>query len=224
MNCFQICIFVSDFTTSRRSESSISLLWIAFKFVSLCRILQLLVALTHWWVVVNCFQICIFVSDFTTNATRLAAVKVLWIAFKFVSLCRILQHLYAVSVSPSVVNCFQICIFVSDFTTCPGMEKNWTLLWIAFKFVSLCRILQPEIFTVHRIVVVNCFQICIFVSDFTTPALNKSFVEMLWIAFKFVSLCRILQLAAGEVVAPGSCELLSNLYLCVGFYNLARTL
>ena len=41
--------------------------------------------------------------------------------------------------------------------------------------------------------VVNCFQICIFVSGFTTICCVTMFI-----------VC---------------CELLSNLYLCIGFYN-----
>ena len=69
------------------------------------------------YVVVNCFQICIFVSVNTT-VNKYAATH---------SGCELLSNLYLCLSSynlgdntthpPHVVNCFQICIFVSDNTT-----------------------------------------------------------------------------------------------------------
>ena len=169
----------------------------------------------------------------------------MWIAFKFVSLyrmtqpaacrsnffacCELLSNLYLcigwhssrcrLSTPPSVVNCFQICIFVSDDTATDHIMIQVIALWIAFKFVSLYRMTQlcfpiiveklccellsnlylcigwHSIFT-HRfggLSVVNCFQICIFVSDDTARGRGGRGRAPLWIAFKFVSLYRMTQ-------------------------------
>ena len=119
VNCFRICIFDSDFTTFTIFRNRATLLWIAFEFVSLTQILQLmeqavavakgceLLSNLYLWLrfynvgrgkpihayVVNCFRICIFDSDFTTAAIGRIRTLVLWIAFEFVSLTQILQHL-----------------------------------------------------------------------------------------------------------------------------------
>ena len=272
VNCFQICIFVSDDTARGALRCLWNLLWIAFKFVSLYRMTQLEAAGIHidggcellsnlylcigWhslsWVgtihvvVVNCFQICIFVSDDTAIDSSALQGTQLWIAFKFVSLyrmtqpycwrgtsmpcCELLSNLYLCigwhSVTshqphrPTVVNCFQICIFVSDDTASDSVTIDQIVLWIAFKFVSLYRMTQHsnpkqtkqfrcellsnlylcigwhswhEI-SRRRIVVVNCFQICIFVSDDTASRSMMPSTSWLWIAFKFVSLYRMTQL------------------------------
>ena len=140
-------------------------------------------------IVVNCFQICIFVSDNTTMRCVRMYARLLWIAFKFVSLYQIIQHWWVHTPRWRVVNCFQICIFVSDNTTLYSMQATRFKLWIAFKFVSLYQIIQPEPFHRTWIIVVNCFQICIFVSDNTTKLFCWEFLD--------------------------SCELLSNLYLCI---------
>ena len=273
VNCFQICIFVSDFTTHADGLVHRERLWIAFKFVSLCRILQPSPSFTLTVTVVNCFQICIFVSDFTTRLRTFGSTMKLWIAFKFVSLCRILQPAYirkrlqyrcellsnlylcvgfynlnlTNNERAAVVNCFQICIFVSDFTTWSRwwqQRSGCELLSNLYLCVGFYNTLQVEDNSQE---VVNCFQICIFVSDFTTLWKSFKIPFKLWIAFKFVSLCRILQRAAYPAMARGvvncfqicifvsdfttftlkwdfhtSCELLSNLYLCVGFYNLSN--
>ena len=299
MNCFQICIFVSDFTTLPARFPCGVLLWIAFKFVSLCRILQPYLksklvkrrcellsnlylcvgfynaspSMDRRAMVVNCFQICIFVSDFTTSRSlrnlpmrcellsnlylcvgfynfilRKRHGAMLWIAFKFVSLCRILQQLTSEAQGEArcellsnlylcvgfynmskiftqldpVVNCFQICIFVSDFTTVDNGQHVYVRcellsnLYLCVGFYNASHLLNIRRF------VVNCFQICIFVSDFTTGCGLLCVLCALWIAFKFVSLCRILQQILSSHKAVHCCELLSNLYLCVGFYNLQR--
>ena len=143
----------------------------------------------------------------------------LWIAFKFVSLYRMTQHNFVAKGQQSVVNCFQICIFVSDDTAkyCSVVIINQ--LWIAFKFVSLYRMTQRcrtgghrwrgcellsnlylcigwhSWITIIKTIdyVVNCFQICIFVSDDTA-------------CLRFL-------------VQGCGCELLSNLYLCIGWHS-----
>ena len=118
VNCFQICIFVSDDTAIHASSKSI---------IS-CELLSNLYLCIGWhssdgsrkpWRnVVNCFQICIFVSDDTAcraaSSTRTS--------------CELLSNLYlcigwhssqaANNFVAKVVNCFQICIFVSDDTAC----------------------------------------------------------------------------------------------------------
>ena len=43
-----------------------------------------------------------------------------------------------------VVNCFQICIFVLSNTTKSCTKRVSFLLWIAFKFVSLYLVTQPN--------------------------------------------------------------------------------
>ena len=195
------------------------LLWIAFKFVSLyrmtqptlwrlalqrcCELLSNLYLCIGWHrledlllclcKVVNCFQICIFVSDDTAPAHRLKSDQMLWIAFKFVSLyrmtqlnayitrgrcgCELLSNLYLcigwhscitfLDIIDCVVNCFQICIFVSDDTALRTFCCASVKLWIAFKFISLYRMTQLRQCKRIAGAVVNCFQICIFVSDDT---------------------------------------------------------
>ena len=194
MNCFQICIFVSGFTTSLARASRRQRLWIAFKFVSLYRVLQpnfawnfhskrceLLSNLylcigfynrppleQSWWSVVNCFQICIFVSGFTTNlifSLELFGCELLSNLYLCIGFY---NQSYALTSSLTVVNCFQICIFVSGFTTFCFWRGGLRPLWIAFKFVSLYRVLQRPWHYSYIAYVVNCFQICIFVSGFTT--------------------------------------------------------
>ena len=298
VNCFQICIFVSDDTAQEEYYTSAFRLWIAFKFVSLyrmtqpslnerqtrssCELLSNLYLCIGWHshrsiadrckIVVNCFQICIFVSDDTAVFVTIVAKFVLWIAFKFVSLYRMTQHssvnqvsqhgcellsnLYLcigwhscfpeVTRAPCVVNCFQICIFVSDDTA--WLCTTWTTrrLWIAFKFVSLYRMTQLNFCSLtsacgcellsnlylcigwHSLIenikpstsVVNCFQICIFVSDDTADVEMITPINQLWIAFKFVSLYRMTQPTCSTSLPTARCELLSNLYLCIGWHSI----
>ena len=272
VNCFQICIFVSDDTAIYAEESIEVVLWIAFKFVSLYRMTQLTVKrkaflfscellsnlyLCIGWhssstrsmamiTVVNCFQICIFVSDDTAKEDLHRRQTLLWIAFKFVSLYRMTQHklteltnYYSCELLSnlylcigwhsakitrdcrwSVVNCFQICIFVSDDTAQPSSIVVKSPLWIAFKFVSLYRMTQLLAGGDYLMVVVNCFQICIFVSDDTARLAVNVDLNVLWIAFKFVSLYRMTQPQRARSQRARCCELLSNLYLCIGWHSL----
>ena len=220
-------------------------LWIAFKFVSLYRMTQLKIWRNYYVVVVNCFQICIFVSDDTARCSRTRRRSRLWIAFKFVSLyrmtqrglpckgrkgrCELLSNLYLCIGWHSmnflldwlllVVNCFQICIFVSDDTASSASLSLSSPLWIAFKFVSLYRMTQRFQNIPHSLTVVNCFQICIFVSDDTARYTPKYLYRLLWIAFKFVSLYRMTQPIQMWADEGTSCELLSNLYLCIGWHS-----
>ena len=220
MNCFQIIIFVTSETTLLKCIMPYNALWIAFKLLSLWRqkqpytyervrldccellsnfylcvvrhniILYSIIQIT----VVNCFQIFIFVSSDTTYFNLLMIISMLWIAFKFLSLCRQTQ-----------LKClkngkFSSCELLSNFYLCVVRHNSFTLsvlsavLWIAFKFLSLCRQTQPRRTQFSNGVrVVNCFQIFIFVSSDTTI-----------FVFKIKFLC---------------CELLSNFYLCVVRHN-----
>ena len=138
----------------------------------------------------------------------------MWIAFKFVSLsydkqqsslrivhhrrCELLSNLYLcpmtnnvlITLMPkiAVVNCFQICIFVLWQTTFAKLHCYPIGLWIAFKFVSLSYDKQHSDDNLSACIVVNCFQICIFVLWQTTLPIDVCRRMALWIAFKFVSL------------------------------------
>ncbi len=168
-------------------------LWIAFKFVSLYQLIQQVSYVRFALDVVNCFQICIFVSVNTTESTTASTMLGLWIAFKFVSLYQLIQRDVSLTNGLQVVNCFQICIFVSVNTTRRRMMMAQSGLWIAFKFVSLYQLIQLCCGDVSSVVVVNCFQICIFVSVNTTDRDWECCAAMLWIAFKFVSLYQLIQ-------------------------------
>ena len=178
-----------------------------------------------------------------------------WSMMQFVKRCELLSNLYlcigwhsrqaAMSNIGLVVNCFQICIFVSDDTAPDWRCGHSTKLWIAFKFVSLYRMTQPNLaqnkclggcellsnlylcigwhsktwFRHTKWSVVNCFQICIFVSDDTALYNLSQSMRKLWIAFKFVSLYRMTQLFICKQAIDYCCELLSNLYLCIGWHS-----
>ena len=189
MNCFQICIFVLIATTIHVSERTHLQLWIAFKFVSLywsqqqlnylfisyssCELLSNLYLCTDRnnlslyaypiLFVVNCFQICIFVLIATTTVHFETLGGRLWIAFKFVSLYWSQQH-YATCATG-----WRSCELLSNLYLCTDRNNRSSA-------ISLC------------IVVVNCFQICIFVLIATTALAEGGRTLQLWIAFKFVSL------------------------------------
>ena len=63
----------------------------------------------------------------------------LWIAFKLVSLYRKEQSIAGSIDSLSVVNCFQISIFIPKGTIVAQLLIVQEKLWIAFKLVSLYR-------------------------------------------------------------------------------------
>ena len=117
------------------------------------------------------------------------------------------------------MNCFQIIIFVSPETTRLVKYLNKILLWIAFKLLFLCRQKQHISLTNENKIVVNCFQIIIFVSPETTFRQQRTAALMLWIAFKLLFLCRQKQLRCNNKRCEVSCELLSNYYFCVARNN-----
>ena len=134
---------------------------------------------------------------------------------------------------------------ISSTTPRRESRKKSRQLWFAFKFVFLYWVIHPlfdmeycnvrcdllsnlyfcigwytaGLFGRYAVVVVICFQICIFVlGDTPLLLLIIKFIK-LWFAFKFVFLYWVIHLA----VAPGSkficCDLLSNLYFCIGWYT-----
>ena len=148
---------------------------------------------------------------------------------KIFARCELLSNLYlcigwhstrvqAVNAT-GVVNCFQICIFVSDDTAWCGCGSYKDLLWIAFKFVSLYRMTQqPQIYGArHRgCELLSNLYLCI---GWHSQAAASLMGTLLWIAFKFVSLYRMTQQIIVIKIIVKSCELLSNLYLCIGWHS-----
>ena len=184
---------------------------------------------------------------FYNQTTTLPTIVRLWIAFRIVSLhyllqqdsstkhfslsCELLSESYlciifynsipGVSVLWAVVNCFQNRIFALSFTT-----ESVTLiapagLWIAFRIVSLHYLLQPSQRHCFFRVVVNCFQNRIFALSFTTEVSDTFDVLLLWIAFRIVSLHYLLQHLEALYPEAFRCELLSESYLCIIFYNIS---
>ena len=113
-----------------------------------------------------------------------------------------------------VVNCFQICIFVLWQTTASALPRCASCCELLSN-LYLCPMTNNLIMMlVCMILVVNCFQICIFVLWQTTLSYIVFLYVWLWIAFKFVSLSYDKQLNRDVHNLSFSCELLSNLYLC----------
>ena len=159
-------------------------LWIAFKLVSLQCKNNLFYFFWRQAFVVNCFQISIFAVQEQPFVLSAACCRVLWIAFKLVSL------------------------------QCKNnwLRLNWqtALLWIAFKLVSLqCKNNLPNGCS-QDCLVVNCFQISIFAVQEQPMNDHICVPILLWIAFKLVSLQCKNNLSCEYFFSALSCELLSN--------------
>ena len=142
----------------------------------------------------NCFQFCIFAVLFATFDVIKEYIAELWIAFNFVSLQCYLQQIVRINVP----------------------RKRCELLSILY----LCSVIYNTLlYLIDCIVVVNCFQFCIFAVLFTTNSCRYPPYNRLWIAFNFVSLQCYLQPNGGYLDNETSCELLSILYLCSVIYN-----
>ena len=72
------------------------------------------------------------------------------------------------------------------------------------------------------LIVVICFQICIFVLVDTALQRAKVTGTKLWFAFKFVFLYWLIQLHIKKRLVVPSCDLLSNLYFCIGWYSCGK--
>ena len=161
-------------------------------------------------VVVICFQISIFEPLETTKCQFLRNLETLWFAFKLVSLNHWKQHCDAYYMLTAVVICFQISIFEPLETTKPTILRRTRTLWFAFKLVSLNHWKQPPIPAGVIASVVICFQISIFEPLETTSDCIRGFADMLWFAFKLVSLNHWKQRNRKKANNNTGCDLLSN--------------
>ena len=135
--CFQISIFEPLETTMHPHSLQLEALWFAFKLVSLNHWKQLAISDDLFKNVVICFQISIFEPLETTKLYPRYAVQPLWFAFKLVSLNHWKQLWTLKNSLKRVVICFQISIFEPLETTHDEWTWLWTVLWFAFKLVSL---------------------------------------------------------------------------------------
>ena len=144
--------------------------------------------------VVICFQISIFDPLETASLFTLSSETGLWFAFKLVSLIHWKQPSECQWPCFGVVICFQISIFDPLETASAEMLTLPSLLWFAFKLVSLIHWKQRVDVDKTDTVVVICFQISIF--DPLETALWKYTIRCnaLWFAFKLVSLIHWKQL------------------------------
>ena len=218
--CFQICIFVLGDTPFGRWQEFRLWLWFAFKFVFLywvihpyrnavfavirCDLLSNLYFCIGWYTikivspskpcVVICFQICIFVLGDTPYAFNFFAINWLWFAFKFVFLYWVIHRW------PFLLSNTLCCDLLSNLYFCIG--------WYTAAPMS-----RPR----HCVVI--CFQICIFVLGDTPDRYPDWLYLALWFAFKFVFLYWVIHLKYANITKCKSCDLLSNLYFCIGWYT-----
>ena len=139
-----------------------SVLWFAFKLVSLNHWEQLDEVLNARKIVVICFQISIFEPLGTIVGRKRRVSRMLWFAFKLVSLNHWEQLCGKYKQTANVVICFQISIFepLGTIFKCKRWKVFW--LWFAFKLVSLNHWEQYVREWLCRATVVICFQISIF--------------------------------------------------------------
>ena len=157
-----------------------------------------------------CFQISIFEPLETTMDAEVNRVPALWFAFKLVSLNHWKQLKIRLFYEQFVVICFQISIFEPLETTGATVLAGLDKLWFAFKLVSLNHWKQRKQGRVKEDVVVICFQISIFEPLETTKFSVPYTKDLLWFAFKLVSLNHWKQLANVKYLRAFGCDLLSN--------------
>ena len=150
--------------------------------------------------VVICFQISIFEPLKTAIFIFILFAFMLWFAFKLVSLNHWKQQQQDISHNFLVVICFQISIFEPLKTAERLKQEGLTLLWFAFKLVSLNHWKQPDYFKRCHAAVVICFQISIFEPLKTAERLARASAHQLWFAFKLVSLNHWKQLEWDEIL------------------------
>ena len=138
--------------------------------------------------VVICFQNCIFEISKTVEKRKKIAKVMLWFAFKIVSLKYRKQLVETLAALEPVVICFQNCIFEISKTVPTKKGYYKSLLWFAFKIVSLKYRKQSTLYTRQGCPVVICFQNCIFEISKTVERIKIGLTHMLWFAFKIVSL------------------------------------
>ena len=265
VNCFHFCIFELSKASIAIGERNFAMLWIAFIFVSLNYQKHLIKNRSINLKVVNCFHFCIFELSKASRLLLTILTRLLWIAFIFVSLnyqkhrltiiisdvssCELLSFLYLWTIKSIghwkrnhvslVVNCFHFCIFELSKASVNNTNRSFSLLWIAFIFVSLnyqkhqideailfaprCELLSfLYLWTIKSIFrycssngahVVNCFHFCIFELSKASLRYCSSNGAQLWIAFIFVSLNYQKHLNTCVRSKSVGCELLSFLYL-----------
>ena len=211
---------ISSTTPRRKSRKKSRQLWFAFKFVFLywmihqlsngnshwrcCDLLSNLYFCIGWYTlyasrrsqtpVVICFQICIFVLGDTPTGLRISPAKALWFAFKFVFLYWVIHRN---GIRKKLPKC---CDLLSNLYFCIGWYTDYSAIDTAA-------------------FVVICFQICIFVLGDTPRCRVRKRGTALWFAFKFVFLYWVIHQAALSLLFPPCCDLLSNLYFCIGWYT-----
>ena len=150
--------------------------------------------------VVICFQISIFEPLNTAAAVCKERFGMLWFAFKLVSLNHWIQPALFLLACDSVVICFQISIFEPLNTACCCCWVSKELLWFAFKLVSLNHWIQRLSEYSLSVMVVICFQISIF--EPLNTAISSTYIlpNLLWFAFKLVSLNHWIQHHYGQSV------------------------
>ena len=141
-----------------------------------------------------CLKISIFVVSNTTCSLLIIVCRLLWFAWKFLSLwyqtqqvkevlhfqsrCDLLENFYlcgikhnkmcAMMVGLSVVICLKISIFVVSNTTPMFFIERSPSLWFAWKFLSLWYQTQLYLLILVSLLVVICLKISIFVVSNTT--------------------------------------------------------
>ena len=212
--CFQNCIFDISKTTLNVSEVQGKRLWFAFKIVSLTYRKQLvrkflclslgcdLLSKLYLWHIENnkaenvrkaievviCFQNCIFDISKTTRYRSYSTHLLLWFAFKIVSLTYRKQQ----------------------SGECPQSNRGCDLLSKLYLW-HIENNAKP--FLLLMLVVVICFQNCIFDISKTTRTFSLIALPSLWFAFKIVSLTYRKQLIIIHFRGLIRCDLLSKLYL-----------
>ena len=106
--------------------------------------------------------------------------------------------------------CFQISIFAKGNTADIPSQSHSSPLWFAFKLVSLQKEIQRRESYQGSERVVICFQISIFAKGNTAEFGYCVASNLLWFAFKLVSLQKEIQPALLGGVDVNSCDLLSN--------------
>ena len=134
----------------------------------------------------------------------------MWFAYKLVSLNYWIQHSNKRMKSVHVVICLQISIFELLNTT---NTFSWIMhfqLWFAYKLVSLNYWIQQTYRYQQMKAVVICLQISIFeLLNTTTPGAWRK-KQMLWFAYKLVSLNYWIQQERITEAYEARCDLLTN--------------
>ena len=157
-----------------------------------------------------CFQISIFAESYTPSSTYMYIGNLLWFAFKLVSLQSHIHQKKKREAMPPVVICFQISIFAESYTPMVREAAPVTVLWFAFKLVSLQSHIHPVSCLQIAFIVVICFQISIFAESYTPQTEISACLNWLWFAFKLVSLQSHIHRNNSKVKREYGCDLLSN--------------